>query len=196
MPPLLRAITHRPPLHESAACVALWQLSFRELRQRQGGNRLAYFDVNDFDEAALGPCAWDLVRFLVCVLLSTPGLSAERKDTIALRHIFLDAHTTSLGEGKARWVEREFRDGMVRHLLDSVGHARITNSSIPALTAREKRDGSASMTVRLFPSRNSGGRGFLRSWRSLPGNGRIRRSSAWLMWLGDRRRADRLRTTQ
>ena len=30
----------------------------------KGNNRLAYFDLNDFDESALAPASWDLVRML------------------------------------------------------------------------------------------------------------------------------------
>src|SRR6185312_14746359 len=33
----------------------------------KGDNRLTYFDVTDFDEAALGPLTLDLVRFLASI---------------------------------------------------------------------------------------------------------------------------------
>src|SRR5262245_59507780 len=32
-------------------------------------NRLAYFDLNDFDEAALGPLTWDLVRLIASAMV-------------------------------------------------------------------------------------------------------------------------------
>src|ERR1700755_3447904 len=31
----------------------------------KGDNRLIYFDLNDFDEAALAPCTWEPARLLV-----------------------------------------------------------------------------------------------------------------------------------
>src|ERR1700755_941022 len=31
----------------------------------KGDNRLVYFDLNDFDEAALAPCTWEPARLLV-----------------------------------------------------------------------------------------------------------------------------------
>ena len=34
----------------------------------KGDNRLVYFDINDFDEAALAPVSWDLVRLLTSLL--------------------------------------------------------------------------------------------------------------------------------
>ena len=33
----------------------------------QGDNGLVYFDINDFDESALAPLTWDLVRLLASV---------------------------------------------------------------------------------------------------------------------------------
>src|SRR5262249_1643840 len=33
----------------------------------KGDNRLSYFDINDFDEAALAPCTWEAARLLVSV---------------------------------------------------------------------------------------------------------------------------------
>src|SRR6185369_18016042 len=35
----------------------------------KGDNRLVYFDITDFDEAALAPASWDLVRFLTSLRL-------------------------------------------------------------------------------------------------------------------------------
>jgi uncharacterized protein (DUF2252 family) len=35
----------------------------------KGDNRLAYFDINDFDEAALAPATWELVRLVTSILV-------------------------------------------------------------------------------------------------------------------------------
>src|ERR1700677_4601367 len=37
----------------------------------KGDNRLAYFDMNDFDESFLGPCLLDVVRCCTSVFLAT-----------------------------------------------------------------------------------------------------------------------------
>lgn len=86
----------------------------------KGDNRLVFFDMNDFDEAALAPCTWDLVRFLASVLVGAKSIAVNRRDAIALCHAFLDAYSSSLVQGKARWVERETADGLVRELLDGL----------------------------------------------------------------------------
>jgi uncharacterized protein (DUF2252 family) len=82
-------------------------------------NRLVYFDLNDFDEAALAPCAWDLARLLVSVLLAARSLGVDARRASRLCDAFIDAYAGALSTGKARWVERDTAQGMVRELLDS-----------------------------------------------------------------------------
>ncbi|MBV8467476.1 MAG: DUF2252 domain-containing protein [Burkholderiales bacterium] len=86
----------------------------------KGDNRLVYFDMNDFDEACLAPVSWELVRFLTSVLLGMRDLKVERADQLMMCHAFLDAYAAALTEGKARWVERETSDGLIKQLLTSL----------------------------------------------------------------------------
>ena len=86
----------------------------------KGDNRLTYFDINDFDEAALAPCTWDLLRFLVSVQLGVRSLSVNPAEANCLCHIFIDAYASALSIGKARWVERETAVGLVGELLDGL----------------------------------------------------------------------------
>jgi len=84
----------------------------------KGDNRLVYFDLNDFDEAALAPCAWDLARLLASVLVAARTLGVGEPGALRLCDGFIDAYAGALLTGKARWVERETAQGMVRELLD------------------------------------------------------------------------------
>jgi uncharacterized protein (DUF2252 family) len=79
-----------------------------------------YFDLNDFDEAALAPVTWELVRFLSSILVAGDALCATPADAQALCGTFLDAYAAALVLGKARWVERDTADGLVRELLDTL----------------------------------------------------------------------------
>jgi uncharacterized protein (DUF2252 family) len=90
----------------------------------KGDNRLVYFDINDFDEAALAPCSLDLLRFLTSVFAGAERLSVKAKDRQVLCRVFLDAYRAALQEGKARWVERATAKGMVKDLLKSLKHRR------------------------------------------------------------------------
>jgi uncharacterized protein (DUF2252 family) len=86
----------------------------------KGDNRLAYFDINDFDEATLAPCSWDLVRFLTSMRLAAESLSVNALEADLLCQIYIKAYAAALAAGKARWVERETAEGLVRDLLDSL----------------------------------------------------------------------------
>ena len=86
----------------------------------KGDNRLVYFDINDFDEAALAPASWDLVRLLASVWIGADGLGLGGADVQDLCQVFLDAYGTAQTLGKAYWVERDTAQGLVRQLLDGL----------------------------------------------------------------------------
>ena len=87
----------------------------------QGDNGLSYFDLNDFDEAALGWAAWEVSRFVTSVYVAAPVLAVNRVTAGDLAREFLDAYQAALVDGKARWVERATATGMVQTLLQRVG---------------------------------------------------------------------------
>jgi uncharacterized protein (DUF2252 family) len=60
----------------------------------KGDDGRAYFDVNDFDEAALAPASWDLARLLCSLHLAGLG------KTGALAESFLDAYCAVVADGE------------------------------------------------------------------------------------------------
>src|ERR1035437_1056745 len=46
----------------------------------KGDNRLVYFDLNDFDEAALAPVSWELLRMLTSLRIGAEGLAVNALD--------------------------------------------------------------------------------------------------------------------
>ena len=82
-----------------------------------GDNRLVYFDLNDFDEAALGPATADLTRLLASLRLAASALHLDTPEAAELSEGLLVAYCDALASGKARWVERSTARGMVRDLL-------------------------------------------------------------------------------
>lgn len=86
----------------------------------KGDNRLVYFDINDFDEAALGPATWELVRFLASVFIGVREFGSSRINDASLAQTFLDSYASCLVHGKARWVERETASGIVKDLLEQL----------------------------------------------------------------------------
>lgn len=89
----------------------------------KGDNRLSYFDTNDYDEAALAPASWDLVRVL-CSLWVAADCGAlgntKASDAKALAQTLLSAYAASLAQGKAYWLERDTAQGPVKALLDAL----------------------------------------------------------------------------
>ena len=102
---------------------AVWacgDLHLENFGSYEADNRLAYFDINDFDESALAPASWDLVRFLTSLLVGAADLSVRESRAQDLCQLFLDAYAASLAGGKAYWVERDTATGLVRDLMDSL----------------------------------------------------------------------------
>jgi uncharacterized protein (DUF2252 family) len=83
----------------------------------RGVNRLVYFDLNDFDEAARLPVCLDLLRLLGSLLTAAPGMGVRRSEALALAGRTLDAYARALSRGKAFWLERDTAVGPVRRLL-------------------------------------------------------------------------------
>jgi uncharacterized protein (DUF2252 family) len=112
--------------HAPITCVC-GDLHLENFGSYKGDNRLVYFDVNDFDEAALAPCTWDLVRFLSSVLVGAESLHVPRGEAITLCDLFLESYAGALRRGKAQWIERDTAHGMIKELLD-----RLRNRMRPA----------------------------------------------------------------
>lgn len=107
-------------LPESPLVWACGDLHLENFGSYRGDNGLAYFDLNDFDEAARAPLVWELARFVTSLFVAAPVLSITRQAAARLASTFLAAYRVGLIDGKARWVERATAQGMVRDLLHGV----------------------------------------------------------------------------
>jgi uncharacterized protein (DUF2252 family) len=90
----------------------------------RGANRLVYFDLNDFDEAARLPLAVDLLRLLSSILAAAPGLGLAREPARELAVHALAGYAAALVRGKAFWLERDTARGPIRDLLEQVATRR------------------------------------------------------------------------
>jgi uncharacterized protein (DUF2252 family) len=86
----------------------------------KGDNRLAYFDLDDFDEAAIAPVTWDVVRLLCSILVAGDSLRATEAECLSLCDDLLQGYVATLQSGRAGWIERETSTGLIRDLLDDV----------------------------------------------------------------------------
>jgi uncharacterized protein (DUF2252 family) len=127
-----RAVDHRalPAAPVGWVCGDLHLQNFGCYR---GSNRLVYFDLNDFDEAARLPLSVDILRFLGSILCAAPGLGLDRPAANAMVQLALGAYAKALVRGKAFWLERETASGAIQALLKQVT-ARKRRSLLAART--------------------------------------------------------------
>jgi uncharacterized protein (DUF2252 family) len=92
----------------------------------KGDNRLTYFDVTDFDEAARGPVTLDLVRFLASIRVGADEWGVPAAEVDGLLQRSLVAYSTQLSLGKPAWIERESAKGTIKRLFAQVaGRSRV-----------------------------------------------------------------------
>ena len=101
----------------------------------KGDNRLAYFDLSDFDEATLAPFTYDLLRFVGSIHVAARDLRLSTRQAEELGELFVECYCNWILDGKARWLERSTAEGMVRDLLGSV----IERTRLQLLKARTVR---------------------------------------------------------
>jgi uncharacterized protein (DUF2252 family) len=111
------ALPDTPILRNAPLAWCCGDAHFENFGSYKSDNRQVYFDINDFDEAALAPSTWDIVRLLASVHCGTDVLGATRAEALAVGRSCLAAYRDALIEGKPLWVERETSEGMVNALL-------------------------------------------------------------------------------
>ena len=84
----------------------------------KGNNRLAYFDMNDFDESFLGPCLIDVVRLCTSVFLASDLVKVEQADCRKLVRALLNSYASNLQAGHIKYIEQRTAKGFVKDLLD------------------------------------------------------------------------------
>ena len=85
-----------------------------------GDTGLVYFDINDFDEAALAPVTWDILRLVTSLYVAAPGLGLSNADRDELAADMTETWRTELAAGKPRWIERKTADGIIGALMDDL----------------------------------------------------------------------------
>lgn len=108
------------PLNDAPLTWVCGDLHLENFGSYKGDNRLVYFDINDFDEAVLAPCTWDLVRFITSIMVGSHAVGINDEEALHLSDIFLKTYTANLADGKARTVERKTAKALVKDLLKSL----------------------------------------------------------------------------
>jgi uncharacterized protein (DUF2252 family) len=102
-------------------------------------NRLVYFDLNDFDEALLAPCAWEVVRMVTSIFIAFENLEIEEEKALNMAQMFLKNYSASLAKGKAISIDPRTAKGIVSTFLTTVDK-RKQKELLQKLTASKKHE--------------------------------------------------------
>jgi uncharacterized protein (DUF2252 family) len=108
------------PLNQAPLSWICGDLHLENFGSYKGDNRLTYFDINDFDESVLAPCTLEVTRLITSLFLAVAEIKSFSPNPLALATLFLDTYTSALSDGKARWIERDTAEGLVKILLNEV----------------------------------------------------------------------------
>lgn len=86
----------------------------------KGSDRLAYFDLNDFDEAVLGPAWWDMCRLVTSIIIARSDAANSIISSVNLVKQLLETYCATLQTGKAVTIEEETASGLVKELFEKV----------------------------------------------------------------------------
>ena len=86
----------------------------------KGANRLVYFDINDFDEAAIAPCTMDLVKICTSIFLVGEELKFSEKESISICNSFLQAYKEAILKGHSSRIESPTATGIIKLFFEKV----------------------------------------------------------------------------
>jgi uncharacterized protein (DUF2252 family) len=128
----LRATTHLfyediPPgsfLLNSPYAWICGDMHLENLGSYKADNRVAYFNVNDFDECLLAPCLLDVYRLIISVIISSANLKLSITDARLLSSIYIDKYLNTLQQGYIRTLEKQTARGVIKKFLKNVEHRK------------------------------------------------------------------------
>lgn len=83
----------------------------------RAANKLVYFDLNDFDEALLAPCSFDLLRATASIAVARKSLGLSRTRETALMQLYVSSYAATLRAGRIGWIERDSATGPIGELM-------------------------------------------------------------------------------
>jgi uncharacterized protein (DUF2252 family) len=86
----------------------------------KGNNRAVCFDINDFDEAILAPCLWDVSRFLCSIIIAHKSLSVKKEEAIILADLVLKRYIKIISLARIGMIETETSTGIIRDMLEGL----------------------------------------------------------------------------
>jgi uncharacterized protein (DUF2252 family) len=102
-------------------------------------NRLVYFDLNDFDEALLAPCLYELTRIVTSIFVAFDALHIEQKRALKMAALFIKIYAKTLTSQKPNYIEPQTAKGIVREFLIKVSKQKQESILRKRTLVRKKR---------------------------------------------------------
>src|ERR1700755_2774583 len=83
----------------------------------KGDNKLVYFDLNDFDEAILAPCSYEVVRMATSIFIAFDNLDIEKAKALNMARLYVKTYSNTLARAKAISIEPRTAKGIVCDFL-------------------------------------------------------------------------------
>lgn len=113
-------------------------LHFENFGRYRGSDGIGCFDLNDFDEACLAPCTWDVVRFQTSLLLAARELELGKREADGLTRRFVSFYGAALAAGNPGRITQGKARGAVKRLLTLKGRStmRFLDARAPRMGGR------------------------------------------------------------
>lgn len=132
------ALPEHALLHTAPLAWCCGDLHFENFGSYKGNNQQVYFDINDYDEGALAPLTWDILRLLTSLQCGAEALKVSKEEARKISMSCVMAYRDALLVGKALWVEKASAKGLVFELLDSL-QKRSNQAFLDKRTVRDGR---------------------------------------------------------
>ncbi len=99
-------------------------MHLENLGSYKANNRIAYFNINDFDECLLAPCLLDVYRLILSVIISSSSLELSIGETRSLCNLYIDTYFETLGDGYIRTLEKQTARGVIKHFLKKISERK------------------------------------------------------------------------
>ena len=91
----------------------------------KGDNRVAYFDVNDFDESTLASALIDPARLMTSIYVASDFLRINKEERELLSKRFLETYAHTISKGYIRYLEQESSKGIIKDFLKMVASRKL-----------------------------------------------------------------------
>jgi len=132
------AIAGGPDLPPSPVVWASGDLHLENFGSFKSDNRQVYFDLNDFDEAALAPAIWEVLRLTTSIYVAFASLDIEDERADNMARVYLKSYLDALRNGKPDYIETRTASGIVCDFLKAADRQK-QKDMLPKRTYQRKR---------------------------------------------------------